>query len=105
MAYTAPTISNLLGGVSRGAHELVNRAGALAEQGARAAGLTQRGVRSRPGRHHIEVRGVTQPGSEPLAHRVEETLERIPGVRWARVNAPTGRVVVAVGEPTPGCGT
>ncbi|WP_326561889.1 HAD-IC family P-type ATPase [Micromonospora sp. NBC_01796] len=100
-ALPTPTVSNLLSGVSRGAQELANRAGALAGQGARAAGLTQRGVRSRPGRHHIEVRGVAQPGSERLAHRVEEALERIPGVRWARVNAPTGRVVVAVDDPAP----
>jgi magnesium-transporting ATPase (P-type) len=100
-ALPAPSVSNLLAGASRGATGLASRAGALAGQGARAAGLTPRGVRSRPGRHHIEVRGVAQPGSERLAHRVEEALERLPGVLWARVNAPTGRVVVAVGEPAP----
>ncbi|RKR89251.1 P-type E1-E2 ATPase [Micromonospora pisi] len=100
-ALPAPTLSNLLGGVSRGAQELANRAGTLAGQGARAAGLTQRGVRSRPGRHHIEVRGVALPGSERLAHRVEEALERLPGVLWARVNAPTSRVVVAVDDSAP----
>jgi magnesium-transporting ATPase (P-type) len=95
----SPSVPDLLGGLSRNASELAGRAGGLAGRGARAVGLTTRGVRSRPGRHHIEVHGVALPGKERLARRVEETLERLPGVVWARVNAPTGRVVVAVGEP------
>jgi cation-transporting P-type ATPase I len=84
----------LLGRVSR-------QVGAAAGRAARAAGLPTRGVWSRPGRLHIEVRGVGQVGSEELARRVEQSLEKLPGVSWARVNAPTGRVVVAVSDPEP----
>jgi cation-transporting ATPase I len=47
------------------------------------------------GRANIEVRGVHRPGSEPLARRVEDALERLGSVDWAQVNAVTGRVVVA----------
>lgn len=84
----------LLGWMSR-------QVGAAAGRAARAAGLPTRGVWSRSGRHHIEVRGVCQVGSEELARRVEQALEKMPGVSWARVNAPTGRVVVAVSDPEP----
>ncbi|HEX6968447.1 MAG TPA: cation-translocating P-type ATPase [Micromonosporaceae bacterium] len=80
------------------------QAGVAAGRLARAAGLPTRGVWSRPGRRHIEVRGVSQVGSEALARRVERMLERLPGVDWARVNSPTGRVVVAVSEPEPRLG-
>lgn len=55
---------------------------------ARTAGLTRRRVWSRPGRHHIEVHGVCQDGGNRLARQVEGALERLPGVAWARVNAP-----------------
>ncbi|MGK5519811.1 HAD-IC family P-type ATPase [Micromonospora sp. URMC 107] len=75
--------------------------GAAATRLARVAGLTKRRVWSRPGRHHIEVHGVCQDGGDALARQVEAALERMPGVRWARVNAPSGRVVVAVGTPEP----
>ncbi|MGC1210986.1 MAG: HAD-IC family P-type ATPase, partial [Micromonospora sp.] len=68
---------------------------------ARLAGLTRRRVWSRDGRHHIEVHGVCQDGGDRLARQVEQALERMPGVTWARVNAPSGRVVVAVEEPKP----
>ncbi|RQX19575.1 haloacid dehalogenase [Micromonospora ureilytica] len=68
---------------------------------ARTAGLTRRRVWSRPGRHHIEVHGVCQDGGNRLARQVEGALERMPGVAWARVNAPSGRVVVAVQTPEP----
>ncbi|MFC4149225.1 HAD-IC family P-type ATPase [Micromonospora mangrovi] len=76
-------------------------AGAAAARLARAAGLTRRRVWSRDGRHHIEVHGVCQDGGDRLARQVEQALERIPGVSWARVNAPSGRVVVAVDDPKP----
>ncbi|MEV4753951.1 cation-translocating P-type ATPase [Micromonospora sp. NPDC049559] len=76
-------------------------AGAALHRAARAAGLSRRGVWSRDGRHHIEVRGVAEPDGEPLARRVEEELGQLTGVAWARVNAPTGRVVVAVEPPEP----
>jgi cation-transporting ATPase I len=46
-------------------------------------------------RAHIEVRGVHRPGSEALARRVEDALEKVGSVDWAQVNAITGRVVVA----------
>ncbi|MEV5763265.1 cation-translocating P-type ATPase [Micromonospora sp. NPDC052213] len=75
--------------------------GAAATRLARVAGLTKRRVWSRPGRHHIEVHGVCQDGGDTLARQVEAALERMPGVEWARVNAPSGRVVVAVGTPEP----
>ncbi len=75
--------------------------GAAAGRLARAVGLTSRRVWSRPGRHHIEVHGVCQNGGDTLARQVERALEQMPGVLWARVNAPSGRVVVAVGTPEP----
>ncbi|MEU6072561.1 HAD-IC family P-type ATPase [Micromonospora sp. NPDC047074] len=75
--------------------------GAAANRLARMAGLTRRRVWSRPGRHHIEVHGVCQDGGDALARQVEAALEQVPGVEWARVNAPSGRVVVAVGTPQP----
>ena len=46
-------------------------------------------------RAHIEVRGVHRPGSEALARRVEDALEKVGSVDWAQVNSITGRVVVA----------
>ncbi|PWR09500.1 haloacid dehalogenase [Micromonospora acroterricola] len=75
--------------------------GSAATRLARTAGLTRRRVWSRPGRHHIEVHGVCQDGGDQLARQVEGALERLPGVAWARVNAPSGRVVVAVQDPQP----
>ncbi|SCG49768.1 cation-translocating P-type ATPase [Micromonospora inositola] len=75
--------------------------GAAAARLGRAAGLTRRRVWSWDGRHHIEVHGVCQDGGDPLARQVERALELMPGVAWARVNAPSGRVVVAVEEPKP----
>ncbi|HEY0698173.1 MAG TPA: heavy-metal-associated domain-containing protein, partial [Micromonospora sp.] len=87
-------LADLLTGFSRDAATV---AGQLAD----VTGLRRRGVRSRPGRHHIEVRGVAQPDGELLARRVERALARVPGVAWARVNAPSGRVVVAVEPPEP----
>ncbi|MGC4808366.1 HAD-IC family P-type ATPase [Micromonospora sp. DT233] len=81
--------------------EATRTAGTAATRLARLAGLTRRRVWSRPGRHHIEVHGVSQDGGDTLARQVEWTLERLPGVAWARVNAPSGRVVVAVEEPEP----
>ncbi|MCL7459254.1 HAD-IC family P-type ATPase [Micromonospora sp. MSM11] len=81
--------------------EASRNVGAVAARLARVAGLSRRRVWSRPGRHHIEVLGVCQDGGDVLARQVEAALERMPGVEWARVNAPSGRVVVAVGTPEP----
>ncbi|MDM4721677.1 HAD-IC family P-type ATPase [Micromonospora sp. WMMA1363] len=75
--------------------------GSAAVRLARVTGLTRRRVWSRPGRHHIEVYGVGQDGGDVLAQQVERALERMPGVAWARVNAPSSRVVVAVEAPEP----
>jgi cation-transporting P-type ATPase I len=49
----------------------------------------------------MEVRGVAELGGERLARRVERRLNELSGVDWARVNAPSGRVVVAVKDPEP----
>ncbi|HEY2673392.1 MAG TPA: HAD-IC family P-type ATPase [Rugosimonospora sp.] len=84
----------LVSGLSRAAGSALHRL-------ARAASGTNRCVWSVPGRHHIEVRGVERDGAEVLAARVEQMLERLPGVAWARVNAPTARVIVAVEPPEP----
>lgn len=89
-----PAVPQLVGQAAR-------NLGSAAARAARLAGLTSRRVWSRYGRHHIEVHGVCQDGGEQLARQVEAALERVPGVSWARVNAPSGRVVVAVGSPEP----
>ncbi|MEU8212038.1 HAD-IC family P-type ATPase [Micromonospora sp. NPDC049044] len=85
---------HLVGGASR-------TVGSAATRLTRSLGLARRRVWSRPGRHHIEVHGVCQEGGDRLARQVEGALERMPGVAWARVNAPSGRVVVAVRAPEP----
>ncbi|WP_433388943.1 HAD-IC family P-type ATPase [Micromonospora sp. KLBMP9576] len=87
--------------VPRVVEEASRGVGSAAARLVRATGLARRQVWSRPGRHHIEVHGVCQDGGDVLARQVEATLERMPGVQWARVNAPSGRVVVAVGTPEP----
>ncbi|WP_018588420.1 cation-translocating P-type ATPase [Salinispora arenicola] len=89
------------GGVPQLVGHAARNVGSAATQAARLAGLTRRRVWSRPGRHHIEVHGVCQDGGDQLARQVEAALERVPGVIWARVNAPSGRVIVAVGPPKP----
>ncbi|MGW5673233.1 heavy-metal-associated domain-containing protein, partial [Micromonospora sp. NPDC003776] len=81
--------------------EAAESAGVAATRLARLAGLTRRRVWTRDGRHHIEVHGVCQNGGDRLARQVEDALEGLPGVAWARVNAPSGRVIVAVEEPRP----
>ncbi|MFF5172386.1 HAD-IC family P-type ATPase [Micromonospora sp. NPDC000089] len=75
--------------------------GSTAKRLARSAGLGSRPVWTRDGRHHIVVHGVCQDGGDRLARQVERALEAMPGVTWARVNAPSGRVVVAVADPKP----
>ncbi|WP_018254904.1 cation-translocating P-type ATPase [Salinispora mooreana] len=89
-----PAVPQLMGQAAR-------NLGSAAARAARLTGLTRRRVWSRYGRHHIEVHGVCQDGGDRLARQVEAALERVPGVSWARVNAPSGRVVVAVGSPEP----
>lgn len=54
------------------------------------------------GRAAIEVPGIDLPGSEDFASRLEESLEGHPAVLWAAVNAPLGRVIVALTvDPAP----
>ncbi|AVT39961.1 cation-translocating P-type ATPase [Plantactinospora sp. BB1] len=93
-ALSPRSVPQLVAGVAHNAESMVGRA-------ARAAGLKRRAIWSRPGRHHIEVHGIAQPGGERLAAQIEQALEGLSGVEWARVNAPSGRVVVAVGTPAP----
>ncbi|MFG2061830.1 HAD-IC family P-type ATPase [Micromonospora sp. NPDC048871] len=81
--------------------DVARDAGATVSRFARTIGLSSRRVWSRPGRHHIEVHGVCQDGGDLLARQVETDLQRMPGVQWARVNAPSGRVIVAVDIPGP----
>ncbi|SFO95635.1 plasma-membrane calcium-translocating P-type ATPase [Amycolatopsis arida] len=61
----------------------------------------RRHVWSCPGRLYVEVHGVHGAGGERVARRVERALDGWPGVLWARVNAPTSRVIVAVDDPAP----
>lgn len=56
----------------------------------------RRNVWSCPGRLHIEVHGVHGPRGARVAQRVEKRLAEQPGVLWAKVNAPSSRVIVAV---------
>ncbi|MBB5802680.1 calcium-translocating P-type ATPase [Saccharothrix ecbatanensis] len=60
----------------------------------------RRKVWSCPGRLYIEAHGVHGPRGKQVSERIERALESHPGVLWARVNAPSARVIVAVeGKP------
>ncbi|KOX14509.1 haloacid dehalogenase [Saccharothrix sp. NRRL B-16348] len=61
----------------------------------------RRKVWSCPGRLHIEAHGVHGPRGKQVASRIERALESRPGVLWARVNAPSARVIIAVEDPAP----
>ncbi|MET9803334.1 cation-transporting P-type ATPase [Streptomyces sp. NPDC006368] len=89
-----PVASGVTYGVAAGVRGAAEVAGLL-------MGLPKRGVWWRPGRCYIEVHGVHGVGGERVAERVERALEGHPGVLWARVNAPSERVVVAVAAPPP----
>ncbi|GAA3624549.1 cation-translocating P-type ATPase [Lentzea roselyniae] len=65
------------------------------------AGLRRRQVWARQGRLHVEVHGLDTPHARRLIKEVEQRLENLDGVLWARVNAPAQRVVVAVDSPGP----
>ncbi|GAB2993199.1 HAD-IC family P-type ATPase [Amycolatopsis acidiphila] len=65
------------------------------------AGRQRRQVWSCPGRLHIEAHGVHGAGGERVARRIEHELEKHQGVRWARVNAPSSRVIIGVDDPAP----
>ncbi|MDT3397413.1 HAD-IC family P-type ATPase [Streptomyces sp. B1866] len=83
------------------AHRLTAGVRGAADLAGRLAGLSRRQVWWHPGRCHIAVTGVHGPAGEQVARRVERALEEHPGVAWARVNAPSERVVVAVASPPP----
>ncbi|MGP3980057.1 HAD-IC family P-type ATPase [Streptomyces sp. KR80] len=89
-----PPLGPLADSVTAGVHGVADLAGRL-------VGLPRRGVWSRPGRCYIEVHGVHGAGGQRMARRVERALEEHPGVLWARVNAPSERVVVALASPPP----
>lgn len=55
----------------------------------------RRRVWSNGQRAHIEVKGVRRLDGQGVARAVEDALQAVAGVEWARVNAPLGRVVVA----------
>ncbi|MGW0466267.1 HAD-IC family P-type ATPase [Streptomyces sp. NPDC003027] len=88
---------------------LVSQVSSRLATGARAAwgmaeGLLQgprREVWWSPERCYIAVSGVQGPGGPAVARRVRRALEEHPGVRWARVNAPMERVIIAVDSPPP----
>ncbi|MCC8246127.1 cation-translocating P-type ATPase [Saccharothrix luteola] len=61
----------------------------------------RRKVWSCPGRLHIEAHGVHGTRGKQVAGRIERALEGHPDVRWARVNAPSARVIIAVDDPAP----
>ncbi|WP_147455084.1 cation-translocating P-type ATPase [Saccharothrix australiensis] len=61
----------------------------------------RRNVWSCPGRLHIEAHGVHGPRGRRVADRIEHLLQEHPGVRWARVNAPSSRVIIEVADPPP----
>ena len=83
----------------------LSTAGAVLGMVRGAAGLVlgpgRRRTWSCPGRLHIEAHGVHAAGGQLVARRIERELEKEPGVRWARVNAPSSRVIVEVEDPAP----
>ncbi|MER6126332.1 cation-translocating P-type ATPase [Streptomyces sp. NPDC001795] len=91
---SAPLTGGLVGGPAGGLRGAFDAAIML-------LGLQRRDVWSRPGRCHIEVRGVRGPDGLRVGRAVERALEEHPGVLWARVNAPADRVVVELASPPP----
>ncbi|NGO11249.1 cation-transporting P-type ATPase [Streptomyces sp. HC44] len=90
----APVASGVSYGVAAGVRGAADVAGRL-------MGLPKRGVWWRTGRCYIKVNGARGADGDRLVRHVERTLEEHPGVVWARVNAPSERVVVAVTSPPP----
>ncbi|MGV9248844.1 HAD-IC family P-type ATPase [Streptomyces sp. NPDC003710] len=91
---STPLSRSLAGGLAAGVREAVDGA-------TRLLGVHRRDVWSRPGRCHIDVRGVRGPRGMWVGRIVERALEEHPGVVWARVNAPAERVVVELASPPP----
>ncbi|WP_425246328.1 HAD-IC family P-type ATPase [Streptomyces sp. NEAU-NA10] len=84
-------LGGMIAGVPSGVADAV---AALVDAG---EGRSRRRVWTRPGRAHIEVRGLGGRGErhERLALEVTAALRGAPGVTWAEVNAALGHVVVA----------
>lgn len=84
------------GGGSR-PNDLAGMAAVLVDAG---KDRSQRRVWSRPGRAHIEVRGLIGHGDlhDRLARGLRAALGQLSGVRWAQVNAALGHVVADVDE-------
>lgn len=62
---------------------------------ARLGGFGGRQVGARDGRYYVEVHGLDQAHARSVIRTVERAVADLPGVHWARVNAPTHRLVVA----------
>jgi len=60
-----------------------------------------RGACIRDGRAIIEVRGARRPDAAGLGDQLAKALEQVPGVRWARLNAPLERVIVGLEAEAP----
>ncbi len=65
------------------------------------SGRGRRLVWTCPGRIYVEVHGIHGPDGKRVARRVERAVQGHSGVLWARVNAPSSRVVVAVEKRAP----
>ncbi len=115
-APAVPLVSDALraaGAVSAPIVPTLSRAAGIAHrmgtQAARAAATvsadlgerrTRRRVWSRPGRAHVEVRGLRRTGSarRSLSQDVLAALHSIRGVRWAQINGVTAQVLVDFDE-------
>ncbi|GGQ25914.1 magnesium-transporting ATPase (P-type) [Actinomadura coerulea] len=60
-----------------------------------------RTVHRYPERLHIELRHLHKAGRRSEAQALERAIEGLPAVRWARVNAALGRLIVHVSEEVP----
>jgi cation-transporting ATPase I len=93
-----PTLSRAAGIAHRVGTEAARAAATVsADLGER---RTRRRVWSRPGRAHVEVRGLRRTGSarRNLSQDVLAALHSIRGVRWAQINAVTAQVLVDFDE-------
>ncbi|MCM2579392.1 heavy metal translocating P-type ATPase, partial [Streptomyces sp. MTZ3.1] len=100
----ADGVENAAGAVGRTGRHAVHRAEGLTDSVTAlfdaGENRARRRMWSRPGRAHIEVRGLTGHGDRHrrLARGVTEALRDLEGVRWAEVNAVLGQVVVDADE-------
>jgi len=106
----AGSVGNVLSGTINltvsGAAALVNAPAEAARTVRRVPGVLQRclGYARRTWRYDERVHIALRPGTRMTPKRAEEietALAAHPGVEWAAVNAPIGRVIVAVRDPAP----